>query len=153
MALISISTIVAAEQPTPAPVEGPPAAWLSPAGKSEAWRTDTGRCRELLGKLDLQNALVQKHLPNVKEKVQILLRSPDFDWRRKTAVEFLENMLEDLAAGREPLLRYAGKGFGYPYWSNTLRRIEATWVHVPPTYDPGKSYQLFIYYKCGGGIH
>jgi hypothetical protein len=107
----------------------------------------------LLGKLNLQDALVEKHLPKVKDKVQILLRSPDFDWRRKTAVEFLENMLEDLAAGREPLLRYAGKGFGYPYWSNTLRRIEATWVHVPPTYDPGKSYQLFIYYKCGGGIH
>jgi len=71
---------------------------------------------------------------------------------RETAVEFLQSMLEDLAASKEPLLRYAGKGFGYAYWSNTMRRIEATWVHVPPTYDPAKSYQLFIYYKCGGGI-
>jgi len=62
-------------------------------------------------------------------------------------------MLEELAAGREPLLGYAGKGFGYAYWSNTMRRIEATWVHVPPSYDPAKNHQLFLYYKCGGGIH
>ncbi len=53
-------------------------------------------------------------------------------------------MLEGLAGGKVPLLRYAGKGFGYPYWSNTMRRIEATWVHVPPSYGPGKSYQLFL---------
>ncbi len=154
MAIISVDTLAAAaDRSVPAALEDAPNAWLSAAGKSEEWKAATARCRELLAKLHLQDARVQKHLPKVKEKVQLLLRTPDFDWRKKTAALYLQNMLEDLQAGREPLLRYAGKGFAYPYWSNTLRRIEATWVHVPPTYDSGKSYQLFIYYKCGGGIH
>ena len=41
----------------------------------------------------------------------------------------------------------------FPYWSDTMRRIEAIWTHVPPDYDPTKGYQVFMYYKCGGGIH
>lgn len=143
----------AAERPTSAPIEGQPASWLSATGKSEEWKTTTRRCRELLGKLDAQDALVQKHLPKVHEKVQLLLRSSRFDWKQKTAIEYLENMLEDLIAGREPHARYAGKEFAYPYWSNTMERIEALWVHVPPGYDPAKKYQFFMYYKCGGGIH
>jgi hypothetical protein len=151
--VLACSTAAAADKPRPAPVEDPPAAWLSAADKSEAWRTTTGRCRELLGKLNPQDALVQRHLPKVKEKVQLLLRSPDFDWEQKTAVAYLEHMLEDMRAGKEPYVRYRGKEFGYPYWSNTIERIEAIWIHVPPEYDPAKSHQLFLYYKCGGGIH
>ena len=50
-------------------------------------------------------------------------------------------------------MRYRGKEFGYPYWSNTIQRIEAIWIHVPPEYNPAKRYQFFLYYKCGGGIH
>jgi pimeloyl-ACP methyl ester carboxylesterase len=137
----------------PAPVERSPATWLSAAGKSDAWRNDTQECRELLARLDLQDARVKRHLPRIEEKAEVLRRVNSFDWRTRTALEFLRGMLQDLAAGKTPLLRYAGKGFGYPYWSNTMRRIEATWVHVPPSYDPGKSHQLFLFYKCGGGIH
>ena len=139
--------------PRSPPVEGPPAAWLSGAGKSGEWKTTTSRCRVLLGKLNVQDSLVQKHLPKVHQQVQLLLRSPDFDWKKRTAVEYLDNMLEDLIAGREPHRRYSGKEFGYPYWSDTMERIEAIWVHVPPGYDPAKKYQFFMYYKCGGGIH
>jgi len=62
-------------------------------------------------------------------------------------------MLEDLAAGKRPNVRYAGKGMAFPYWSDMMRRIEAIWTHVPPSYDPTKGYQVFMYYKCGGGIH
>ncbi len=135
-----------------AQVAAPPS-WLSQEGKSEAWASDTQKCRDLLAKLDLSDARVKRFLPRIKEKAEILRRVNGFDWRTRTAVEFLQGILEDLAAGKEPLTRYAGKGFGYPYWSNTMRRIEANWVHVPPSYDPTKGYQLFIYYKCGGGIH
>ncbi len=69
------SIAVAAEGPISAALEGPPAAWLSAAGKSEAWKSATGRCRELLGKLNLQDALAKKHLPQVQEKVQLLSRA------------------------------------------------------------------------------
>ena len=62
----------------------------------------------------------------------MLLRTPSFDWKRKTAVEYLENLLVDLIAGREPSRRYVGKGLGYAYWSETMQRIEAIWVHVDP---------------------
>ncbi len=130
-----------------------PAMWLSHAGKSDAWYTDTQKCRDLLARLNLDDDRVKRFLSRIKERSEILQHVSGFDWRTRTAVEFLQNMLEDLVAGKEPLLRYAGKGFGYAYWSNTMRRIEATWVHVPPSYDPSRSYQLFIYYKCGGGIH
>ncbi|NQT89620.1 hypothetical protein HQ560_22815, partial [bacterium] len=34
-----------------------------------------------------------------------------------------------------------------------MHRVEAVWAHVPPRYEPGKPYQMFMYYKCGGGIH
>lgn len=130
-----------------------PANWLSHQGKSDAWYVDTQGCREWLAKLSLSDGRVRRYVPKIKDKAEMLRRAGGFDWRTRTAVEFLQNMLEDLAAGKEPLVRYAGKGLGYPYWSNTMRRIEATWVHVPPGYDPSRSYQLFIYYKCGGGIH
>ncbi len=126
MAITSIAAMAAAaDRSASGPVEGPPGEWLSGTDKSEEWRAATQRSRELLGKLDLQTPLVQKHLAKVKEKVELLLRSLDFDWRKKTAVEYLQDLLEDLAAGKEPLIRYAGKGFAYPYWSKALRRIEA----------------------------
>ncbi len=143
----------ATETPALAPLNSPSAPWLSGADKSEKWQAATQRCRELLRRLKLQETLVQKYLPKVREKIQFLLRSPDLDWKKRTAVDYLENMLEDLMAGREPPQRYAGKEFGYPYWSPTMERIEAIWVHVPPEYDPAQRYQLFMYYKCGGGIH
>lgn len=130
-----------------------PVHWLSPAGKSDSWIQSTKRCRELLEQLDLRSPLVQSHLDAVKQKAAMLLHTPSFDWKRKTAVEYLENLLSDLLAGREPSRRYAGKGFGYAYWSETMQRIEAIWVHVPPAYDPARQHQLFMYYKCGGGIH
>ncbi len=147
------ATMADVEMAASALPETAPVAWLAVADKSQEWKTATQRCRELLQHLNLEAALVQKYLPKVKEKAQLLLRSPDFDWKKKTAVYYLENMLEDLMAGLTPHQRYAGQEFGYPYWSKTMERIEAIWVHVPPEYDPVKSYQFFMYYKCGGGIH
>jgi hypothetical protein len=96
---------------------------------------------------------VKRFVPRIKDKAETLRRTREFDWRTRTAVEFLEGILENLNADKEPLRRHAGKGLGYPYWSDTMRRIEATWVHVPPSYDPAANYQLFLHYKCGGGIH
>jgi len=167
-----------------------PAAWLPTEGKSEDWLKATAKCRELLGKLKLDDPLVQKHLPNVKDKADLLrpttrqLAVPEaFDWKKVTAVEFLENMLADLAAGVAPGKRHAGKELALPYWSQKMDRVEAIWLHVPPAYDPAaeaaearlprqtgkrpapftssdgggspaaKSYQLFVCYKCGGGIY
>jgi len=130
-----------------------PASWLEPGERDAAWIQATARCRELLGKLDEKAPLVREHLSTIQRKTQMLLRTPSFDWKSRTAVEFLENLLEDLLAGRKPGMRYAGQGLGYPYWSETMQRIEAIWVHVPPGYDPAKEYQFFMYYKCGGGIH
>jgi pimeloyl-ACP methyl ester carboxylesterase len=153
MPLALVSIAAAAEAPRSAPAEGSPAAWLWAADKSDAWKAATLRSRELLSRLNLQEPSSQKHLPKVKAKTQLLLRSPGFDWKSKTAVDYLENMLEDLIVGRDPHTRYAGKEFGYAYWSEAMERIEAIWVHVPPEYDPAKTYQFFMYYKCGGGIH
>jgi len=126
---------------------------LSPKGKDANWVKSTANCRELLGKLRLGNPLVRKYRPRVNDLVQMLRRTDSFDWKKRTAIEFLENMLTDLITGVEPTRRYAGRGLGFPYWSERLQRVEAIWVHVPPGYDPARTYQLFIYYKCGGGIH
>jgi len=148
----------AAEQPSQ-PVErvaypaDSPANWLSAEGKADPWYADTARCRALLDELKLDDALVMKHLARIRDKCEMLRRVGSFSWKTRTAVEFLEGILEDLVAGKEPLVRYAGRQFAYPYWSETMQMIQANWIHVPPTYDPAKSHQLFIYYKCGGGIH
>jgi hypothetical protein len=96
-------------------LEGQPAAWLSTDGKSDEWKITTSRCRELLGRLASHDALAEQYLPRVNEKARLLRQSPNLDWKKKTAVEYLENMLEDLLAGRAPHERYAGREFGYPY--------------------------------------
>ena len=152
-AATAAATATASAQIIPAPPPGTPAAWLWDDAKSAAWKQATARCRTLLGQLRPDTPLAAKHLPRIKDHVQLLLKADGFDWKTATAVEFLENLVEDAAAGREPHLRYAGKGLGFAYWSPTMRRIEATWVHVPASYDVAKEHQLFMYYKCGGSIH
>ncbi|KPK85687.1 MAG: hypothetical protein AMJ81_03145 [Phycisphaerae bacterium SM23_33] len=132
---------------------GPPGDWLPTEGKGTNWLQSTARCRELLPKLKLDDPLVRKCLPNIGDKVRMIRWAEGFDWRTIPAVEFLENMLADLIAGKLPNTRYAGKGIAFPYWSQAMQRIEAIWLHVPPSYDPAKEYQLFMCYKCGGGIH
>lgn len=142
-----------AGQAAAAPAMDSPPRWLWAPEKGEAWGRSTEKCRQLLDELNLESPLVQNHLPAVKRKVTLLTRTVAFDWRKQTAIDYLEQMLEDLVAGKEPTRQYAGRGFGYPYWSDTMRRVEAIWVHVPPEYDSARRYQLFMYYKCGGGIH
>jgi len=129
------------------------AGWLPADGRSADWRKATARCRELLGRLDTGRPLVRRHLPDVRRCAQMLRRTDALNWKAATAPAYLEAMLTDLLAGREPKLRYAGKQLAFPYWSATMRRIEAIWIHVPPGYDAARRYCLLIYYKCGGGIH
>ncbi|MGD8241057.1 MAG: prolyl oligopeptidase family serine peptidase, partial [Armatimonadota bacterium] len=136
-----------------AQTETSPGDWLTTDGKGAGWIESTAVCRELLGRLQMDSALVRDHLPRVRDWAQLLRRVESFDWKTRTAIDFLENMLTDLIAGQPPNTRYAGKGLGFAYWSDTMGRVEAIWVHVPPGYDPTREYQLFMYYKCGGGIH
>ncbi len=130
-----------------------PGDWLGARGKNAEWLKATAGCRDMLRRLDSPGALVRRYLPNVRRHAEMLRRTDVFDWKSITAVEFLENMLADLLAGVEPNRRYAGRQLGFAYWSETMQRIEAIWIHVPGGYDPAKRHQLFIYYKCGGGIH
>ena len=140
-------TAAAAEPPDP------PSQWLATEGKSQDWVKTTARCRELLARLRVDDPLVRRHLARVRERAWLVRRLDRFDWKTITAVEFLENLLTDLIAGAEPNRRYAGTELALPYWSERMGRVEAIWIHVPPGYDPGRTYQLFLYYKCGGGIH
>ncbi len=149
---VSSQTVTAAVQRTAYSTDSP-AQWLSHEGKSDAWYTATEPCRRSLDKLKLGDPLVKRYLPHIRRHAEMLHRVSGFDWKTVTALEFLDNMLEDLSAGKQPNVRYAGKGMAFPYWSDTMRRIEAIWTHVPPDYDPTKGYQVFMYYKCGGGIH
>ena len=157
----------AAEETTPVPLTptlspsgrgqgegaGSPAGWLAHEGKGDGWYKDTEKCRALLAKLDFSSERAKRWQGRIQDRCQMLRRASSFDWKSRTAPEFLEGILEDLLAGKEPLVRYAGNEFGYPYWSNTMERIEALWLHVPPQYDQAKEYQFFMYYKSGGGIH
>ncbi len=130
-----------------------PADWLGVAGKNADWIKATAKARRLLGELDLDNARVQTYLPNVRRAAELVRRIDDFNWKTRTALEYLENLAADLSVGKVPNKRYAGKGLGFAYWSNALGRVEAIWLHVPPGYDASRSFQIFMYYKCGGGIH
>jgi len=91
-----------------APSTGSPAAWLWDAGKSDDWKSATARCRDLLDRLDLQSDSVKKHLAKVKEKVQLLLCSPGLDWKKQTAIDYLENLLADGRAGDPVLVAVEG---------------------------------------------
>ncbi|MCH5377473.1 MAG: prolyl oligopeptidase family serine peptidase, partial [Planctomycetes bacterium] len=130
-----------------------PQAWLSTEDHRDDWAAATESCRKLLLGIDLDQPLVKQNRQKLEATVQLLRRTDSFDWRSRVAIDFLRVMLEDLAAGNQPNARYAGTGVAVPYWSEVLQRVEAVWVHVPPQYEPGKSYQLFMYYKCGGGIY
>jgi hypothetical protein len=122
-------------------------------GHGDQWLEATRKCREMLAKLDPNAPLVRQHAARLDEAISLVRRTESFDWRKRTAVDLLERLLTDLLAGVGPTRRYAGRGLGFPYWSDRLQRVEAIWVHVPPAYDPAREYQLFLYYKCGGGIH
>jgi pimeloyl-ACP methyl ester carboxylesterase len=137
----------------PAPLPASLEAWLSTTDHNEAWAAATGSCRKLLASLDLDQPQAQRNRKKLEATVQLLRQTESFDWRSRVAIGFLQAMLEDLAAEKSPHARYAGAGVAVPYWSPTLGRVEAVWVHVPPRYEPGKSYQMLMYYKCGGGIH
>ncbi len=126
---------------------------LSEAGRSPQWLETTAACRRGLAELDVGSALVRGNLSRVRRCVDMLARTDGFNWKRRTAVTYLERMLADLAEGRHPHARYAGKGLAFPYWSESLGRIEAIWLHAPARHAPDASRQLFMYYKCGGGIH
>jgi len=130
-----------------------PDSWLSPEGRGADWAAATAPCRELLAGMDFDKPLVRRNRGKLEANVELLRRTESFDWRSGVAISFLRAMLEDLAAGVEPNCRYAGGGVAVPYWSATLERVETVWVHVPPKYRPGRSYQMFMYYKCGGGVH
>lgn len=130
-----------------------PEEWLSPDGRSAEWIAAIAACRELLAKVDFDRPVVKRNREKLEATVELLRRIESFDWRRRVAVDFLTAMLEDLIAGVEPNRRYAARGVGVPYWSETMQRVEAVWAHVPPKYEPGKPHQMFMYYKCGGGIH
>jgi len=145
--------VVGAIAAAPSFAAGPPKDLLPPAGKAAGWREATASCRDLLAKLDADKPLVRAHLPNIRRYAEMLRRTDGFHWKSVTAVEYLEHLLTDLLAGRAPGRRYAGKQLAFPYWSETMGRIEAIWLHVPPAYDGSRRHQLFLYYKCGGGIH
>ncbi|HUT33317.1 MAG TPA: 5'-nucleotidase C-terminal domain-containing protein [Planctomycetota bacterium] len=126
---------------------------LPTEGRSDEWLKATAKGREMLAKLDPSTPLARQHAARLQDALELVGRTESFDWKKQTALDLLENLLADLLAGVEPTKRYAGKQLGFPYWSERLRRVEAIWLHVPPAYEPSKSYQLFVYYKCGGGIH
>lgn len=130
-----------------------PSDWLPTTGKSIAWAEATADARQALAKLDSKDSLTKKYSPWLKQRAKVLLRVDGFDWKSQTAVGLVEAAATDLAVGKAPLKRYAGKGVGIGYWSEAMQRIEAVWVQVPPNYDSSRDYQVFMYYKCGGGIH
>ncbi|MGB2823087.1 MAG: hypothetical protein WBF17_19035, partial [Phycisphaerae bacterium] len=149
-AVLAVASVIA---PGRAAIADSPSDWLATEGKSAEWIKATAACRDMLNRLLGRGALVRTHLPNVRRYADMLRRTDGFNWKSVTAVEFLQNMQADLLAGAEPSRRYAGSQLAFPYWSETMQRIEAIWVHVPVGYDPAKQHQLFIYYKSGGGIH
>ena len=87
-----------------APGEAPddPAGWLATGGKDAGWTKATAKCRELLGKIKLDDPVVKSHLPRLKARCLALrkVRRPR-GWYEVVPVRFLEAMLEDLAKGVE----------------------------------------------------
>lgn len=130
-----------------------PSDWLPTEGKNDKWLTATARCRDLLETIDPQADGVAPFVERIQRNADILRRTPQFNWKSICAVEYLEGMLEDVLAGKHPDLRYRGKGFGFPYWSDTMDQVEVIWLHMPERYDPTKQHQVFVCYKMGGGIH
>jgi len=149
LVLVALSLIL-----SPALAAAPSSDWLKIDGKAPEWTKQTAKCRELLAKLKLDDPKVARYVPKIKADCAMLRKHKGgFNWRTVTGVQFLENMLADLADGKVPNIRYRGVGVAVAYWSDLMQRIEAIWVHVPPSYDPDKSYQLFLCHKSGGGIH
>lgn len=60
-------------------------------------------------------------------------------------------LLEDLAAGRAPFTRSAGRHIWFVYRSDATRGLEGVQLVIPAAYDGSREYQAFVYYKLGGG--
>jgi hypothetical protein len=83
------TSVLAADGPSRAPLEGPPSAWLSGNGQSDEWKTTTGRCRERLQKLDLQQALVPLLLVTLDKPPKMT----------SSLAELLDSLRRDLTRG------------------------------------------------------
>jgi hypothetical protein len=129
-----------------------PSDCLRTDGKGASWVQATEGYRTLLAKLDWNDALVRQYRHRIVNRCRTIGRIDGFTSRTVWAVRLLTDMLTDLSAKKTPFVRYAGQRIGFTYWSNTTARIETILIQLPPGYDPQKDYQLFIYYKCGGGI-
>ena len=127
---------------------------LRTAGKDANWLKGTEKVRQLLGKLDAGDEQVARYLPAIRQRCAGLERLKTVGpFERVVYVEMFEALLEDLLAGRPPLARYAGRTVPYGYWSQHMQRLTGVKLQVPPEYDPKKEYQLFMYYKLGGGLY
>jgi predicted esterase len=127
---------------------------LKTEGKSENWMKGTERIRASLVKLDPDSPKVKKWLPAIRRRCATLMKFGNIgDYERATFNEHFEAMLEDLVAGKKPMARYSGQTLNYGYWSDHISRLTGAKIQVPPDYDADREYQMFMYYKMGGGMY
>jgi len=131
-----------------------PADWLTGDGKDADWVKATAVCRESLKKLDPAAAVVKRWLPAVRARCDVLRRLAKIGALEKAIyLQTTEAMLADLVKGAGPLKGFAGQTVPFGYWSAAAGKLTGVRLQVPPDYDPQKEYQLFMYYKMGGGLY
>lgn len=123
-------------------------------GKSEEWMAGTKAIRESLARLNPADPKVKKWLPAIKRRSATLMRFGKIaGYAKATFSDHFEAMLEDLAQGKKPLARYSGQTLNYGYWSDHTGGLTGAKIQVPPDYDADREYQMFMYYKLGGGMY
>lgn len=155
MLLIAGETIWAqAEPPKPAlaganAVEAPPAAPDADGKVQEEVRTLRARAGELLAA-----GPAARWRPALERRAAVLAEFRP-GWASGTSgslyLEQTRELLEDLAAGRAPFARSAGRHIWFVYRSDVTRTLEGVQLVIPAAYDGSREYQAFVYYKLGGG--
>jgi len=127
---------------------------LDTSGMSEDWLQESATIREHLGKLDADDPTVAQFTPAITRRCATLAKLKKIGaWERAIFVDIFAAMLEDLVNGDPVLARYAGQTVNYGYWSEHTDRLTGTKIQVPPKFDAGREYQMFMYYKLGGGLY
>lgn len=123
-----------------------------PPEPNAAWRARNEAIRAKIAKLDRAVPAVARDLPLIQRRIEGLFTRQAAEWNdgdklHQAIAQVIDAPLDSLLAGQDAFAWCRGKRVTIPYLSETTGGILKASVDVPPGYEPGREYQLFLSYK------
>ena len=123
-----------------------------PPQPTAAWLAQNEAIQAKIAKLDRTAPVVARDLPLIQRRIEGLFAGQAAVWKEddkshQAIARMIHAPLDSLLAGQDAFAWCRGKRVIIPYRSETTACVLDASVDVPPGYDPGREYQLFLSYK------